>query len=250
MNGWSQSVHPPRPSHAAPGMGAYRSPSRPALGSGGELSIEDLPLYTASGGALFAATLPGLTQATGPLAAVGGPVGLAISGALMAATYLIGKWRKNQQQKTASTQVVNEAEPYLQQNLQAYRQGSHTVSEQAQAVQNFYTIWNQVVAQCNQVGGSAGNRCVEDRQEGSNPPWGGENWFERYLDPIRLDPNVVDDAQARERVVVDPVTGEYTTIAGPAGGFGVDLPLIGQVPSWALAIGVAALGFALLGSDK
>jgi hypothetical protein len=230
-------------------MGIYRSPSRPGLGNGGDLSIEDLPLYTATGGAVFAATLPGLTQATGPLAAFGGPVGLAISGGLMAATYLIGRWRKNQQQKVASTQVVNEAEPYLQQNLAAYLASSRTTSEQQQALQNFYTIWNQVVARCNEVGGSAGERCIEDRQEGSNPPWGGENWFERYLDPIRQDPNVVPDAQARERTVVDPATGEYTVIPGPSGGQQLDVPLIGQVPSWALAIGIAALGFALFGGS-
>lgn len=90
---------------------------------------------------------------------------------------------------TASTAVVNEIEPYLQQNLQAAQQqaaaneGCLTSAEVSTLQANFNQLWNYVTQNCQKVGGPGGSQCVADRQRGGK--W---DWFKLYLDPINSYP--------------------------------------------------------------
>lgn len=228
MNGWSQyrSVQPAQP---AP-MGGIR-PVRPGMGDADFVGPVQ-QVSSSTGGAISSALIGSLTS-------------LGVSAAIAGVTFGISKWREGVARRAASTQIVNEAEPYLQQNVAQYLSSPRTESDQAQAVQNFYAVWNQVVEKCNQVGGNAGAACINDRKEGAITPWGGPNWFERYLDPIRDDPDVQPNAQPGTSVVYDEASGQYVTVQS-----GLSLPGFGNMPSWALAIGVAAVGFMMFGGSK
>jgi hypothetical protein len=141
------------------------------------------------------------------------------------------KWKQRAAQKTASTTIVNEAEPLLQTNLDAYLSSNRTQAEQAQSIQNFYDVWNVVLQNCNDPAlGSAGERCISERQEGGIAPWG-KNWFERYLDPIRNDTQVNPDPN----VVTDPATGNLMTTG--TGFLGPESGIIPGVSDMALLIG-------------
>lgn len=90
---------------------------------------------------------------------------------------------------TASTAVVNQIEPYMQQNIAAAQQqasangGCLTSAEIATLTDNFNQLWNYVVQNCQKVGGAGGSQCVADRQRGGK--W---DWFNYYLDPINSYP--------------------------------------------------------------
>jgi hypothetical protein len=85
---------------------------------------------------------------------------------------------------TEATQVVNQAEPILKQNLEAAQQtlannGCLTSSEQATLVANFNSVWNQVKQQCGQIPAPGGTQCISDRS-----PGGRYDWTSYYLTPI------------------------------------------------------------------
>lgn len=142
------------------------------------------------------------------LAAAGGPIGLAVAGVTTALTLLMG--RKRPARKVATTNIVNEVEPLLKQNLQGYLNGPRTVSSQRQALENFDAAWQWLVQNCRTPEmGEPGKWCVEDRQEGackwrdaSGQCW---NWFVGYRDPIANDTPNPDPGMVAE---TDPVTGE------------------------------------------
>lgn len=95
-----------------------------------------------------------------------------------------------------ATRVVDQVEPYLKQNVQAYMNGGHTAAEQATALQIFDAAWADVVKGCSQPAlGDAGKRCISERQAGGSAPWcptgTGCDWFILYRNPIANDPNVV-----------------------------------------------------------
>ena len=88
----------------------------------------------------------------------------------------------------------------MQQNLDAYRAipVPRPKSAQQLALQNFDTIWAQLVKMCGDPQwGDAGKRCISDRQQGAckwqnnGTCW---NWFVGYRDPIANDTDVVDDS--------------------------------------------------------
>src|ERR1019366_4503203 len=87
---------------------------------------------------------------------------------------------------TLSTQVVNQVEPLMKQNLVAAQQqaaansGCLTLAEAQQLEANFNALWQQVVTGCNQVGGAGGSQCISDRQ-----PGGKYDWTSYYLTPIQ-----------------------------------------------------------------
>lgn len=93
-----------------------------------------------------------------------------------------------------STQYANAAESALQQNYAAYFAipAPRWVGYQQQAIQNFMTVWNDLVQQCsNPALGDAGKRCITDRQSGScvwrNADGSCFNWWSGYHDPIAND---------------------------------------------------------------
>lgn len=149
------------------------------------------------------------------LAAMGGPIGLSVAGATIALQLLWTSMRKRGARKVATTQIVDEVEPVIQQNLAGYLDGPRTETSQAQALANFDAAWDYVVDNCKRPEmGTPGEWCVEDRQPGGK--W---DWFARYRDPIADDPDVIPDPPEGYTASVDPETGERrvtrdTSVAG------------------------------------
>lgn len=90
---------------------------------------------------------------------------------------------------TASTAVVNQIEPLMQQNLSAAQAqaasngGCLTSAEVATATSTWQTLWNYVVGNCQKVGGAGGSQCIADRS-----PGGKYDWTAYYLTPIQQIP--------------------------------------------------------------
>jgi hypothetical protein len=135
--------------------------------------------------------------------------------------------RKGPKQKVATTEIVNKAEPLLQENLVGYMAGPRTQSSQAQAMENFKAGWQYVVDNCNvPVMGNPGQECVRDRQRGGE--W---DWFSYYYDPIANDTGVIADPPvgstvtraADGTVTVTPPPGALDQLTA---GMGIPVPLL------------------------
>jgi hypothetical protein len=166
------------------------------------------------------ATALGLSSSTAAL--IAGPVIGGIAIALMA-------WlnRKGPQQKIATTQIVNEAEPILAQNRDAFLAGPKTAADKEFAVAVYNKIWSEVVAMCsNPQMGNPGKACIADRQRGGR--W---DWASYYLDPI---------------LEVEPATPSV----GSSLGLGFELPEIGALFSpgnpMPLVLGVGLIAWAII----
>lgn len=115
-------------------------------------------------------------------------VGPIVAGVSLALGLLFA--RKRPRQKVLATQIVNEIEPLLKQNLEGYLAGPRTRASQAQALKNFDDAWawlTSAEACGNPDLGDPGRWCIEDRQRGGK--W---DWFAMYRDPIANDPEVRD----------------------------------------------------------
>ena len=174
-------------------------------------------------------------------------IGAAVAGVTM---WLTSIFRRGAQ-KEAATRIVDEIEVKLKENLQGYLSlPVRYQSAQAQALANFDAAWQAVVENCsNPQLGSAGQRCIQERQRGGSAPWcptgTGCDWFALYRDPIANDPNVrpdpVFDPQGR---MIDPLTGQNAvTVDGILSGtvLGIDAKL---VAAGALLLVVLAAGSA------
>jgi hypothetical protein len=149
----------------------------------------------------------GSVQAGGAIAAGLVPVamipivGAAVAGVALALSLIFN--RKGPQQKVASTQIVNDVEPLLRENVDAYLNGPRTASSQAYALASFDSAWAFVAGPegCgNPALGTPGQRCISERQRGGSAPWcptgTGCDWFTLYRDPIALDADVQPDPAA------------------------------------------------------
>jgi len=182
-----------------------------AAGEGQQIAMRTV----SSAGAIATGTAPLWTQAAWAVPVIGGIV----AGVALALTAWFN--RKGPRQKVATTEIVNELEPYLQQNLAGYQAGPHTVSSQAQALANFDAVWQALADNCRiEEMGDPGVRCVEDRDAGScqwkdsaGKCW---NWFSGYRDPIANDPNVKPDPtfDSTAGALIDSVTGEVFQSGG------------------------------------
>lgn len=124
--------------------------------------------------------------------AVGGPVGMAIAGAITLGSYIVQAFSGCGSTCTQATAIVNQIEPYLKQNVANYLAipSPRPLSAQVACENVFTNAWNQVVAACGNANlGTAGQRCISDRQRGGK--W---DWFSYYYDPIANDTNVYDDS--------------------------------------------------------
>ena len=149
--------------------------------------IGQIPEQTTQAAASVAASVvAGTTSAA--TAALAIPV---IGGVAAAALIVMGWIRRRNAQKVAATNVVNEAEPFLVKNRDAFlasvAAGTAGEQERARALATFDAIWGQVMQECQAIGGGGGERCVTDRQSGAcvwqdlGQCW---NWFVGYRDPI------------------------------------------------------------------
>lgn len=144
------------------------------------------------------------------LAAAGGPIGLGVAGATVALTYLFTRQRP--QRKVATTQIVNEVEPMLVQNLKAYEAGPRTVESQAQALANFDAGWAYVQQACGDPNmGKPGEWCINDRVRG-----GQFDWFARYRAPIANDAKPAEQAAMQSNQPVQFQTGNGAIVATEA----------------------------------
>lgn len=141
-----------------------------------------------------------------------------IGGVAFAAVMILSWMRKRGAQKVAATQIVDEAEPLLAQNLDAFRSGPQTSSTRAAALRNFDDVWAFVQAECGRRElGAAGERCISERQ-----PGGVWDWFAAYRVPI-----------------------EAAIVGEDGGSFFPSFPSFGEMSFASLAIPAALLGVAL-----
>lgn len=121
-------------------------------------------------------------------------VGPAIVGITLGVAAMV---KRNQTNKIRASQVVDEIEPYMASNRDAYFAGPRNRSSQAQALANFDAMWADVVRACSDPSlGGPGQRCIAERQPGGQ--W---DWFSYYRDPI------AGDAAVADPLVTDPFSG-------------------------------------------
>lgn len=117
------------------------------------------------------------------------PISAGISVGVMAFTAWLN--RRGPQQKVASTAIVNELEPVLKDNLDAYMAGPRTRTAQALHLAQFDQAWEYLKSQegCgNPELGNPGRNCIADRSRGGR--W---DWASYYRDPIAKDAGVQPD---------------------------------------------------------
>jgi len=168
----------------------------------------------------------GIVSAACPPCAPFAGVGLAL------ATVIIGQFSGCGQSCTLTSDAANAIEKLLQQNKDAYfsiPDGQRTKSVQAAALANFDGTWAKLVQYCgNPSFGSAGQRCVTDRERGAckwkTPDGQCWNWFIGYRDLIANDQSVVPDAVPN---AVSQVKSAVDQIFGGTGGAPLNLkPLL------------------------
>ena len=193
-------------------------------------------------------------SATGAIAAalsgipiIGPAVNAAVSIGLALANIFAGCGQKC----VETTNLANQAEPLLQQNLDNYMSAPvHYASMQAAALNNFDLTWNALTSACsNPQLGAAGQSCISDREQGAchyqtspggwvngtyqNPGAQGSgstcwNWFVGYRDPIANDPTVVADPIPGSGVVSSLLSSVGISTSGTVFGLPiVDVALLG-----------------------
>jgi hypothetical protein len=202
-------------------------------------SATSIASVAASAAAATGSILAGLSSASvGILSssfALAGPIGAAIAGLTAIAIAIASQFKGCGQTCIEATDIVNQVEPYLQQNLATYLAAPiHYASLQAAAMNNFNTAWNALTAACSAAAlGTAGQNCISNRANGAcyyktsggvwqpmsgwpyyqwigfgaagsgNTCW---NWFVGYYDPIANDPTVVPDPTSPSDLSTTPTT--------------------------------------------
>lgn len=187
------------------------SPMRPGLG---QVSTQAISQIAATGATTTISTLVAL-------GAITGPVGAAIAGLVAVGTLLASVFKGCGQTCVEASDIANQVESALQQNLQQYLSSPvHYQSLQTAALNNFQTAWTALTQACGAASlASAGQNCISERQQGAcsykTSPGGWTqssagvwtytypgangsgsscwNWFIGYHDPIANDPTVVAD---------------------------------------------------------
>lgn len=166
----------------AGGIGVWQYGSR-SVDSGDQVS-QVVSNITSAGatGASLASSVAGASIAV-PI------IGAAIAGVSVAIGLFLN--RKKPKQKIATSQMADEVERYMRDNVDAWQKSNKTASEQAIALQNFDVLWGQLYEYCsNESLGSPGRNCINERKPGGK--W---DWFARYRDVIKNDPDVVSDRE-------------------------------------------------------
>jgi hypothetical protein len=190
-----------------------RSPMRPGLGQVQTSSTQTISAIASTGASVTVSTLVALGTITGP-------VGAAIAGVIAAGMAIASLFKGCGQTCIEASDIANQCETVLQQNLQQYLSAPvHYQSLQTAALNNFTTAWSALTQACGAASlGSAGSNCISERQQGAcsykTTPGGWQqgssgwtyvypgangsgstcwNWFVGYHDPIANDPTVVPD---------------------------------------------------------
>lgn len=153
-------------------------------------------------------------------------IGAAVAGITLAVSYLAQGCGAT---CTMTSNFVNQVEPYMKQNVEAWQSSGKSCAEKQQCISNFEILWQKVEDYCNNSQfGDAGKRCISDRSRGGK--W---DWFSYYLDPIQND--TCSDLKVVNGIL-DPVT---TALAST----GIDSTSL-------LAIGALVLGGMFLATSN
>lgn len=171
--------------------------------------------------ALPAAGGGGSTLAT---SAIAGPIGLAVGAAVTALQIWWSRSKLAGQRRITATEIVNQVEPVLQQNMAEYLgRSDRSRALQVEALNNFDVMWQVVVEACGVSElGQAGRRCISDRESG-----GQFDWFARYRDPIARD-SVGVVSRIVDSILPEPLQ-----------------ELVSEMP-WALLLGVGLIGVVVM----
>jgi hypothetical protein len=151
---------------------------------------------------------------------------------------------------TQATQIVNQIEPLMKQNLAAAQQqaqsngGCLTSAEQQVAVQNFQTLWQQVLSGCGRIPAPGGTQCISDRQ-----PGGKYDWTSYYLAPIQQIPVCTTGTAGPGLPTGTAGPGLPTGTAGPGlstGTAGVAASATVSIPPAYLYLGIFAAALLLV----
>lgn len=182
----------------------------------GQTTTQTAAQIAQSGAATTAGIITALTAASTAGMATG--IGAAVAGAAVLAQAIYNLFKGCGQTCVITSDIANQVETLLKQNLQTYVSTPvRYASFQQACLNNFQTAWNSLTAQCgNPSYAQAGIACVSDREQGSckwmtqtpggwqNGVWvppgpqvtsGGScwNWWIGYHDPIANDPDVQPD---------------------------------------------------------
>ena len=151
---------------------------------------------SAAAGVLAGLHTAGAIGGTAAAGAAAGAVSFGIGAVAVLAMALLS--RKGPAQKVATTNIANDVEPLMRQNVQAWQSSPKTCADQSVALATFDALWNTLVANCaNPSLGDPGHSCIDDRLPAGvqfefntfhlvgNGMW---NWFAYYRDPIANDP--------------------------------------------------------------
>lgn len=247
-NALSIAVHPPNYSSMFDSMPVYKSHHYiHDLGDLGDIGNTATNIGAQAGGitAGTLALIPAVVAA-GPFAPI---VGLAA-----ALTGLFGQiFSGCGQTCIISSDDANKVESLLKQNLGAYQSSPRTPVDQAAALANFDYAWSQLLQACgNPALGSAGQRCISERQRGGCAAWqcncpnhtGGSgngeccgcDWFVLYRDPIAND--------------VTNNTAASSTSSAPGGLTSTPGAIFGGISMTDLLVGAAAVGLILFSGRR
>jgi hypothetical protein len=199
------------------------------------------------------------------------PISAGLSAGTALATTALSSWladkKSNAMNKTYTTTIVNDLEPLLRTNANAYLAGPGTCADQAAALFAFDSAWQwlQSSQACGNLQlGTPGQNCINDRAPGGK--W---DWTSYYRTPIANDPRVTGctTAQGADQSAATNVlnhisgsaattnAGQFstTTLVDPATGMPVASNPLGALTSMTVAgipllylAGGAVLLFALM----
>ena len=223
-----------RPSYRGMGAAAQNVQAAGSIAAGTATAV--IGSIAASGGTILGVAASALVPFVGPV--------------LAGVTLLVQQLVANSgcgQTCIETSNWANQAAAALQKNLDSYfaLPAPRTQAQQAVAVANYNTIWQQLVQMCGQPGtGNAGVRCISDRQRGActwkqiyQPAYPGQpalgacfDWPSAYLDPISQDPTIPDSTVG---TAASNLVSSLST-AGPGGSSLLPLLLLGGL----VAVGV------------
>lgn len=128
-------------------------------------------------------------------------VGPAVAAVGLSISVLLNRSRMAGLRRIEATRIVNDLEPMLQRNVEAYFEGPRTRTSQAVALKSFDDAWAWLISSAgcgNPELAKAGRACIADRSRGGR--W---DWNSYYRDPIANDPEVRQDTAVEAMLGLD-----------------------------------------------
>lgn len=182
----------------------------------------------AQGAAVTGSILASLT----PALAMAGPIGAAVAGLTAVGLAISNLFSGCGQTCIAATQIDNQVEPILLQNLQHYMAASPRYrSIQQAALNNFDTMWAAYVKAEQSVPTQGAISIQERGPSGCHEEWKAPdgscwNWYTGYRNPIANDPTVVPDPSPSGDISA-AIFGSGSSVSGGSGPSIAPLLLLG-----------------------